>query len=253
MGGNAHLIFGLHAVAAALHHQPDEVRELWADRGRQDRRVETLLRDAQERGVTVHRIARREMDQLAPPGARHQGVIARVQAPEPAPRQDLLALVQQLQEPALLLALDGVQDPHNLGACLRSADGAGAQAVIAPKDRASGLTPAARKVASGAAETVPFYPVTNLVRALEQLKQAGVWAVGLAGEAEQELYQLDLSGPVVLVLGAEGAGLRRLTREACDWLVRIPMHGGVGSLNVSVAAGICLFEARRQRGAGLIG
>ncbi|MEJ2345513.1 MAG: 23S rRNA (guanosine(2251)-2'-O)-methyltransferase RlmB [Gammaproteobacteria bacterium] len=248
-----HVVFGLHAVSAALRHQPDELLELWADRGRHDRRLEMLVREAQEQGVTVHRTARRELDQLAPPGARHQGVVARVQAPGLAPREDLLALVRQLPEPALVLALDGVQDPHNLGACLRSADGAGAHAVIAPKDRASGLTPTARKVASGAAETVPFYPVTNLVRTLEQLKQAGVWTVGLAGEADQDLYQVDLSGPVVLVLGAEGGGLRRLTRAACDWLVRIPMHGGVGSLNVSVAAGICLFEARRQRGAGAVG
>lgn len=243
------LIFGLHAVAAALRSEPVGVQELWVDRQRQDTRMRALLADAQRRGVTVHLTARAELDRLTRQ-ARHQGVAARPAggAASVRPDLDLTDLLAAVQGPPLLLALDGVQDPHNLGACLRSADAAGVHAVIAPADRAVGLTPAVRKVACGAAETVPFVPVTNLARALRWLQAQRVWVVGAAGEADLSLYEMDFTGPVAIVLGAEEQGLRRLTRELCDYLVHIPMAGQVSSLNVSVAAGVLLFEAVRQRG-----
>jgi len=240
------LVFGLHAVEAALRHQPEEVEALWLDTHRRDRGVEALRSRAEAVGIPVHSAGRKELDQMVT-GARHQGAVARVRAASVGSEQDLDRLLEGLSEPPFLLILDGVQDPHNLGACLRSADAAGVHAVIAPKDRAVSLTATVRKVASGAAETVPFIQVTNLARTLEQLKQAGVWLTGLAGEGDQTLYQIDLKGPLALVMGAEGSGLRRLTREHCDFLARIPMAGTVESLNVSVAAGICLFEAVRQR------
>jgi 23S rRNA (guanosine2251-2'-O)-methyltransferase len=185
------------------------------------------------------------------PGVNHQGVVATTQAPAALDEKALKTLIEDLQEPPLLLILNGVQDPHNLGACLRSADAAGVHAVIAPKDRSVGLTPTACKVASGAAETVPLVQVTNLARTLRWLQdEAGIWVVGTAGETDTLLYDADLQGPLALVMGAEGKGMRRLTREACDALVCLPMAGSVESLNVSVAAGICLFEAVRQRRAG---
>lgn len=244
--GDPGLIFGIHSVAAALERHPGAVEAIWLDRRRHDRALERLRAAAGARGVTVHEVERRALDEMQPAG-RHQGVIARLTDVGAAPVQDLPSLLARCTAPAFLLVLDGVQDPHNLGACLRSADAAGAHGVIVPKDRAVGLTPAVRKVASGAAESVPLVTVTNLARALDELKEAGVWLVGLAGEAEQALYDLDLTGPLALVLGAEGAGLRRLTRERCDFLARLPMAGTVGSLNVSVAAGVALFEAVRQR------
>lgn len=240
------LVFGLHAVEAALRHQSEDVEALWIDTHRRDRGVEALRDRAEALGIPVHSAGRKDLDQMVS-GARHQGAVARVRPAAVGSEQDLDRLLEGLSEPPFLLILDGVQDPHNLGACLRSADAAGVHAVIAPKDRAVSLTATVRKVASGAAETVPFIQVTNLARTLEQLKQAGVWLTGLAGEADQTLYQIDLKGPLALVMGAEGSGLRRLTREHCDFLARIPMTGTVESLNVSVAAGICLFEAVRQR------
>ena len=182
------------------------------------------------------------------PDARHQGVVARCRAVTVWQEDDLDQLLDGLSVPPLLLVLDGVQDPHNLGACLRSADAAGVHAVIAPRDRAVGLTPVVRKVASGAAETVPFIQVTNLARTLRTLKDKGLWTVGADAEGDGDVFSADLRGPTVLVMGAEGQGMRRLTREHCDLLVRIPMQGTVESLNVSVATGICLFEAVRQRG-----
>lgn len=239
------LVFGLHAVTAALRHTPDEVQEVWLDRGRRDRALGEIRALAASHGVVLHELERRELDRLAA-GARHQGALARTRAAPVADERDLDRLLEDVANP-LLLVLDGIQDPHNLGACLRSADAAGVHAVIAPADRAVGLTATARKVASGAAESVPFVQVTNLARTLERLKQRGIWFAGLAGEGEQSLYDLDCTGPLGLVLGAEGAGLRRLTRERCDWLVHIPMAGQVQSLNVSVAAGVALFEAARQR------
>ncbi|MBL8260591.1 MAG: 23S rRNA (guanosine(2251)-2'-O)-methyltransferase RlmB [Candidatus Competibacteraceae bacterium] len=242
------LIHGLHAVAAALKYEPDSIRGLWVERQRRDSRMQTLLAEAGQRGVPTHEAERAELDRLSG-GARHQGVIARVAAARPALAEgDLAEVLAALTEPALLLVLDGVQDPHNLGACLRSAAAAGVHAVIAPLDRAAGLNATVRKVACGAADSVPFVPVTNLARTLRNLRDRGIWLIGAAGEAERSLYETDLTAPTAIVLGAEEKGLRRLTRESCDRLARIPLaENGVESLNVSVAAGIFLFEARRQR------
>jgi len=241
------LLFGIHSVLAALERHPERIAGVWLDARRRDGALQEIRAAAHARGIAVHEVARRDLEQMQP-GGHHQGVVARVAAAAGLGEGDLPALLAGLGQPAFLLVLDGVQDPHNLGACLRSADAAGVQAVIVPKDRAVGLTATVRKVASGAAESVPLVTVTNLARTLEQLQQAGIWLVGLAGEAEQSLYELDLTGPLALVLGGEGKGLRRLTRERCDFLGRLPMAGSVESLNVSVAAGVALFEAVRQRG-----
>jgi 23S rRNA (guanosine2251-2'-O)-methyltransferase len=208
--------------------------------------MQDLLKLAELKGVRVMQMDKERLDGLAASG-RHQGVLARV-TDTPLPYQDIHDILESgLSEPAFLLVLDGVEDPHNLGACLRVADAMGVHAVIAPKDRAAGLNATVRKVACGAAETVPFLAVTNLARTLRELKDAGVWVVGTAAEAETDLFSASFSGPLAMVLGAEGAGLRRLTAETCDQLVSIPMFGSVESLNVSVASGICLYEARRQR------
>ena len=238
------LIHGFHAVTAKLRHAADDVKEIYLAEGRQDGRSRDLLKAAQAAGVRVLPVDAARLDGMAP-GARHQGVVARVAAQQKyVTLDDVLA---GLAEPALLLVLDGVTDPHNLGACLRVADAAGAHAVMAPKDKACGLNATAMKVASGAADTVPYIMVTNLARSLRELQEQGIWVLGAAGEAEQDIYGVDQKAPTAWVLGAEGAGLRRLTRDTCDALARIPMHGSVESLNVSVAAGICLYEARRQR------
>ena len=240
------LIYGFHAVSAKLRHAPDAVLEIYLSADRKDARVKKFIAQAEAAGA---RIMQSEGDKLdAMVGTRrHQGVVAKVDATR---REIKLAdVLDSLDENALILVLDGVQDPHNLGACLRVADAAGAHAVVAPKDRAVGLNATAVKVASGAADTVPYITVTNLARALREMQDAGVWVVGAAGEAEKTLYEIDQKVPVAWVLGAEGDGLRRLTRDTCDELARIPMHGSVESLNVSVASGICLFEARRQRSA----
>jgi 23S rRNA (guanosine2251-2'-O)-methyltransferase len=243
------LIHGLHAVAAALNHEPEQVRGLWLERQRRDGRMQALLDQAAGHGVAIHWADRAELDRLSG-GARHQGVVARLVVRQPAHGEaDFPALLAAADGPALLLVLDGVQDPHNLGACLRSAAAAGVQALIAPADRAAGLNATVRKVASGGADVVPFVSVTNLARTLRGLQEQGVWIVGAAGEADATLYEVDFTLPTAIVLGAEEKGLRRLTREICDRLARIPMAGGMESLNVSVAAGIFLFEARRQRGA----
>jgi 23S rRNA (guanosine2251-2'-O)-methyltransferase len=239
---------GINSARGALKLGAGQVLELWLDRRRRDQRVAELAGLARKAGVPVRQLDRQQLDEAAG-GANHQGVIAWVPASAARPAQDLDSLLAGLDHPPLLLILDGVTDPHNLGACLRSADAAGADAVIAPKDKAAGLTPVAVKVASGAAESVPFIQVTNLARALDRLKDAGVWLIGTADTATDSLYDTDLRGPLGLVLGGEGSGLRRLTREHCDLLVRIPMRGRVESLNVSVAAGVCLYEALRQRGA----
>lgn len=247
-GGDPELIFGIHSVAAALERHGG-VMAVWLDQGRRDRALEHIRGAARAAGVPVHDVPRRELDRMQP-GVRHQGVVARLAPAAGLGERDLPGLLANAAGAPFLLVLDGVQDPHNLGACLRSADAAGVHGVIVPKDRAVGLTATVRKVASGAAETVPLVTVTNLARALGQLQEAGVWVVGLAGEADQSLYDLDLTGPLALVLGAEGKGLRRLTRERCDFLARLPMAGTVESLNVSVAAGVALFEAVRQRERG---
>ncbi len=242
----ADLIAGLHAVRTALGHAADDVHELWYDPKRRDRRLREILHQARSACVSLHALEREELDRLTG-GANHQGVAARVSVPAAQNENALDTLLDGLQASPMLLVLDGVQDPHNLGACLRTADAAGVHAIIAPRDHAVGLTPVACKVASGAAGRVPYVQVTNLARTLKRLQERGIWLVGTAGEAEQDLYSADLKGPLALVMGSEGKGLRRLTRERCDLLVRLPMRGVVESLNVSVATGVVLYEAIRQR------
>ncbi|TYC58791.1 23S rRNA (guanosine(2251)-2'-O)-methyltransferase RlmB [Zoogloea oleivorans] len=241
---SSRLIYGFHAVLAKLRHDPEGIFEIFTDAQRNDARARDLLRHAEQLGMRIIPSEGERLDKMVGT-RRHQGVVARIDG-----RRKELKLpdvLDGLTEPALLLVLDGIQDPHNLGACLRVADAAGAHAVIAPKDKAVGLNATAIKVASGAADTVPYVTVTNLARALREMQEAGVWILGAAGEAEKSLYTVDQKGSIAWVLGAEGDGLRRLTRETCDELVRIPMYGSVESLNVSVASGLCLFEARRQR------
>jgi len=238
------VLFGFHAVGVRVKTAPASVIEVYVDATRRDARMKQFLARAAEAGVRVIEADGARLAKLCG-GVGHQGVVARVQAIEQA--RSLDDLLDGLHEPPLLLVLDGVTDPHNLGACLRVADGASAHAVIAPKDHAAGINATVAKVASGAAETVPYFMVTNLARTLNELKERSIWVVGTAGEAERTLYQADLKGPAALVLGAEGPGLRQLTRKTCDELVRIPMRGAVESLNVSVASGVCLYEALRQR------
>lgn len=243
------VVVGWHAVLALLKQAPERVLSISIDRARKGPRRQQLLQEARTVGVAVEEASDELLDRQAG-HSHHQGVVARCRAAPERHESDFAGFLGSLPAVPLLLVLDGVQDPHNLGACLRSADAAGAHAVVLPRDNSAPLTPVVRKVASGAAETVPVFRVTNLVRALEAMKAAGIWLVGAAGEADKDLFAADLRGPLALVLGAEGAGLRRLTRDTCDFLVRIPMAGTVESLNVSVAAGICLFEAVRQRHAG---
>ncbi|RRD57109.1 23S rRNA (guanosine(2251)-2'-O)-methyltransferase RlmB [Comamonadaceae bacterium OH2545_COT-014] len=245
MSSHSKILFGFHAVGVRLKTAPASVQEVYVDASRRDARMKQFLARAQEARVRVIEADALRLTRLAG-SAGHQGVAARVQPVAQA--RSLDDLLDALDEPPLLLVLDGVTDPHNLGACLRVADGAGAHAVIAPKDHAAGINATVAKVASGAAETVPYFMVTNLARTLNELKERHIWITGTAGEAERTLYEVDLTGPAALVLGAEGPGMRQLTRKTCDQLVRIPMHGAVESLNVSVASGVCLYEARRQRG-----
>ncbi|MEX3978953.1 23S rRNA (guanosine(2251)-2'-O)-methyltransferase RlmB [Paraburkholderia sp. EG287A] len=240
------VLYGFHAVIARLRHDASTVEDVYYDPTRRDRRMQDFLHTAKEAGARVIAADETRLWGLAHT-ERHQGVVARVH--DLALAQNLAELLDGIQGSPLLLVLDGVTDPHNLGACLRVADAAGAHAVIAPRDRAVGLNATAAKVASGAADTVPYITVTNLARALRELKDAGVWVVGTAGDASASLYETKLDGPVALVLGAEGEGMRRLTRETCDEVMQIPMAGTVESLNVSVASGVCLFEAVRQRAA----
>ena len=248
-------VFGIHAVDGVLRSNPKSIQRLWVQQGRDDKRIAALLELAKKQGVPVARLPRTDLDAMV--AGRHQGVVAET-LKEPVRGEDASSnlwkerdLMQQVEEapgPMLILVLDGVTDPHNLGACLRSADAAGVDAVVVPRDKSADLGPTARKVACGAAEVVPFVRVTNLSRTLKALKERGVWLYGTAGEAENTIYNSDLTASMALVMGAEGSGLRRLTREQCDFLVRLPMAGSVSSLNVSVATGICLFEAVRQRG-----
>ncbi|WHI50963.1 23S rRNA (guanosine(2251)-2'-O)-methyltransferase RlmB [Microbulbifer sp. MLAF003] len=245
------LVYGLHAVQALLKGSPQHVRELMLLRGRKDQRLQKIIQQADKNDIAMRFVDRRALDEKVDESANHQGVIAICAGKTKVHDEKfLMGMLEQLEkesEVPFLLVLDGVTDPHNLGACLRSAEAAGVHAVIAPKDKSAGLTPTARKVACGAAEVLPFVTVTNLARTLQQLQQAGVWIFGAAGEATQDVYQSQLTGPLALVMGAEGSGLRRLTREHCDHLIKIPMAGEVSSLNVSVATGVCLFEAVRQR------
>lgn len=240
-----HWVFGMHAVEALLRRQPDSVETLFFLQGRKDERMQSLRELADNAGISCRQMPRDELDEMV--RDRHQGIVARTRGGRTLREKDLESLLDNLEHPPLLLILDGVTDPHNLGACLRSADAAGADAVIAPKDKSVGLNATVRKVACGAAEVIPFVQVTNLARTLRDLQQRGVWLIGAAGEAEQSLYDCDLKGPIALIMGAEGRGMRRLTREHCDHLVKLPMAGSVSSLNVSVATGVCLFEAVRQR------
>jgi len=241
------LLIGIHAVEAALDHDVANLVELYVENGSQNARVKALAERARELGVKPHARDRAALDRMTG-GARHQGVVARYKAPAPLAETDLAALVEKAGRDALLLVLDGVTDPHNFGACLRSSEAAGVTAVVVPKDRAVGVTPTVRRASAGAADRVPIFAATNLARTLKSLKDAGVWLVGLAGDATQSVYEVDLKGPIALVLGGEGEGMRRLTREACDFVAKIPMRGDVESLNVSVSTGIVLFEALRQRG-----
>ncbi len=238
-------VYGVHAVEALLRHHPKRVKQLWLAEGRQDPRVQALVQLAAAARVPVGQRERRELDEWAE--GVHQGVVAEVSPSQVWGENYLEELLTRGEGVPLLLVLDGVTDPHNLGACLRTADAAGAQAVIVPRDKSATLNATVRKVACGAAEVIPLVAVTNLARTLEKLQQQGLWIVGTAGEATQEIFDLDLRGPTVLVMGAEGKGMRRLTREHCDYLARLPMAGSVSSLNVSVATGVCLFEVMRQR------
>jgi 23S rRNA (guanosine2251-2'-O)-methyltransferase len=238
------MLFGFHAVTARLRHDASTVEELYIDAGRHDRRMQELLRAAEAAKVRIIPVDDQRLDGMVGT-RRHQGVVAK--AGELSLARNLDELLDAIEGPPLLLILDGITDPHNLGACLRVADGAGAHAVIAPKDRAVGLNATAAKVASGAADTVPYITVTNLARTLRELKDRDIWLTGTTDDAEQTIYQGDFSGPTAIVMGSEGEGMRRLTRENCDLLVSIPMCGSVESLNVSVASGVCLYEARRQR------
>jgi 23S rRNA (guanosine2251-2'-O)-methyltransferase len=249
-------VYGIHAVDSLLRQHPATVQRLLLQSGRDDKRVAALLALAQNQGVAVVRQPRAALDQLV--NARHQGAVAEVQASAAQhegaagnlwEEADLLQAVDNKAGPMLLLVLDGITDPHNLGACLRSADAAGVDAVVVPKDNSADLSPVVRKVACGAAEVVPFVRVTNISRTLQALQARGVWLYGTDGEAEQSVYDADLTGSLALVMGAEGKGMRRLTREQCDFLVKLPMAGSVSSLNVSVATGIVLFEVVRQRAA----
>lgn len=246
-------IVGINPVEGALANDPSRVREVLIEQGARNPRLAALSDEARRLGVPVHARPRAMLEKVAG-HARHQGIVANYEAPPSLGEHDLPALIERAGNGAFFLVLDGVTDPHNLGACLRSAAAANVTAVIVPRDRAVGMTPVVRRASAGAADRVPLVAAINLARALRVLKDGGVWLTGLAGDAETSLYTIDLRGPVALVLGGEGEGLRRLTREACDHLVRIPMPGtdnaGVESLNVSVAAGIVLFEALRQRAGG---
>ncbi|MFH8135270.1 23S rRNA (guanosine(2251)-2'-O)-methyltransferase RlmB [Pantoea osteomyelitidis] len=241
------IIFGIHAVQALLERDPQRFQEVFILKGRDDRRLQPLVAALEAQGIVIQ-VANRQWLDSKVEGAVHQGIVARVKPGRQYQEGDLPDLLAELEQPFLLI-LDGVTDPHNLGACLRSADAAGVHAVIVPKDRSAALNATAKKVASGAAENVPLIRVTNLARTMRLLQEYNVWIVGTAGEADHTLYQSKMRGAMALVMGAEGEGMRRLTREHCDELISIPMAGSVSSLNVSVATGICLFEAVRQRNA----
>ena len=238
-------VFGIHAVESLLSKDPARIKQLIVMKGRDDRRLQGLLQIAGEHNIPYTLSPRRELDDLV--RGRHQGVVALVEPTAELNENDLDTLLDGLDEPPFLLILDSVTDPHNLGACLRSADAAGVHAVITPKDKAAPLNAVARNVASGAAEAVPLVRVTNLARTMRALQERGIWINGAAGEGESTIYRVDFNGPMAIAMGAEGSGLRRLTREHCDQLTKIPMVGSVSSLNVSVATGVFLFEALRQR------
>ncbi len=241
---NTRPIFGFHAVTSRLRQNPDSIKEIYIDADRRDQRARELMKLAEFKGIRLIPCDHERLDKITG-NQRHQGITAVIDTTRGY--LSIEDVLETLSEPARLLVLDGIQDPHNLGACLRVADAFGVHAVIVPKDRAVGLTATVHKVASGAADTIPFIPVTNLARTIRTLKQRGIWVIGTDSNADCDLNTLNLHGPVAWVLGAEGQGMRRLTRENCDQITRIPMLGNVESLNVSVSAGICLFETYRQQ------
>lgn len=239
-------LFGIHAVQAALEFSPQKIQRAWIDGQRQDARLKQVIDELAALGIVPEKIDRKKMDRMAD-GKNHQGIVAAVELPAMRSEDQLKNDVEALTAMPFYLVLDQVQDPHNLGACLRTADAVGVQGIIVTKDNAAGITPTVCKVASGAAETVPVYQVTNLARTLRWLKEQNIWIMGAAGEAEQTVFEMQLDMPLAIVMGAEGSGMRHLTRQHCDFLVKIPMAGQVESLNVSVAAGVLMYEAFRQK------
>ncbi len=240
------IIYGHHAILSVLKHEPETLVTLWVDGARHDERAKEIVDLARRSGISAKRIKRDLLDEKSN-NAKHQGFVALSRAVTSLDEKSLESMLLNLSEPAFLLILDGIQDPHNLGACLRSADAAGVQGVIIPKDKSCSLTATVRKVASGAVESLPLYQVTNLVRTMEMLKKMGIWLFGTDSEANTSVSNTDFKGAVAIVMGSEGSGLRRLTREHCDALMSLPMSGSVSSLNISVAAGICMYEVVRQR------
>jgi 23S rRNA (guanosine2251-2'-O)-methyltransferase len=238
-------LYGVHSITAVLNNEPERILDIMVAKGRDDARMNDLVKLARKQGIAVQFVQRKTLDDKTK-GEQHQGILARAKPAKVLDEGDLDVIIAKQNVP-FLLVLDGVTDPHNLGACLRNADAAGVHAIIVPKDNSASITPVVRKVAVGAAETVPLIQITNLARTLKHLQQAGIWVIGTAGEAEQLIYDTKLHGPIALVMGSEDKGMRRLTRETCDELVKLPMAGEVSSLNVSVASGICLFEIVRQR------
>ncbi|NMH60158.1 23S rRNA (guanosine(2251)-2'-O)-methyltransferase RlmB [Alteromonas ponticola] len=238
-------LYGIHALSAVVAKEPERLIEVLVLKGRDDERLNELVNQIRRFGVSVQFCHRKVLDDKVS-GEQHQGIVARAKPAKMLTESDLDEILQKYKQPFLLI-LDGITDPHNLGACLRSADAAGVHAVVAPKDKSAALTPTVRKVACGAAESIPFIQVTNLARTLQEIQSKGIWVIGTAGETDKSLYDCKLDGPLAVVMGAEGKGMRRLTKERCDELVKLPMAGSVSSLNVSVATGICLYEAVRQR------
>lgn len=239
-------VYGLHAVITLLQRKPEQVVELWVQKGREDKRMQQVLQHAEALGLPIMDVDKGLLNQKSAEG-NHQGVLAWRKPQQNLTEKHLDEILDNLSGTPLILILDGVTDPHNLGACIRTADAAGVQLIIAPKDKSAPLNATAAKIACGAAEVVPYIQVTNLARTMKELQQRGIWIIGTAGEVNTNLYQQDLTGPIAIVMGAEGPGMRRLTREHCDYLVSIPMAGEVSSVNVSVATAVCLFEAVRQR------
>ena len=238
-------IYGIHALESVIEREPERLIELFVLKGKDEKSVHNIVSQARRFGASVQFCQRKTLDDMVE-SAQHQGVVAKVKPGKVYNEHDLAQLVEAHKQPFLLI-LDGVTDPHNLGACLRTADGAGVHAVIVPKDNSASLTPVVGKVACGAAEVIPLIQVTNLARTMRDLQDMGVWIMGTAGEAEKNIYDCKISGPIALVMGAEDKGMRRLTREHCDELIKLPMAGSVSSLNVSVATGVCLYEIVRQR------
>ncbi len=241
-----HTLIGIHAVQAALDYSPERILHIWVDNQRHDARLKAVLADLSALGLKVESVDKKSLDKLAE-GKNHQGIVAQAQLPKIYTEADLKTRIETLQEQPFFLVLDHVQDPHNLGACLRTADAAKVHGIIVTKDNASGLTPTVCKVASGAAETVPLYQVTNLARTLRWMKAQNIWIIGATGDASQTIFETDLTIPLALVMGAEGVGMRQLTQQHCDVLMKIPMFGQVESLNVSVAAAIMIYEVMRQK------